>query len=386
MSEAEPRICATPPPQQAHAHRAGNIPARSKPTEVGMIPEDWEVARLGKIAPLAYGKGLPVGQRNQSGDIPVFGSNGVVGYHDSPLTNGPTIVIGRKGTAGAVHYSPIGCWPIDTTFYSSNRDPSLTKFRYYALNVLHLDRMDSESAVPGLNRSSVHSCLVAFPPLPEQRIIAEVLSDVDDLLESLDALIAKKRVIKQATMQQLLTGKTRLPGFSGEWETKRLGSTLTVRHGRSQQHLADPEGKYPILASGGEIGRTGHFLYDKPSVLIGRKGTIDEPQYVYSPFWTIDTLFYTEIAEGMSVKFLYYKFCMIPWRRYNEASGVPSLNSRTIENIEVNVPELDEQRAISAVVSDMDAEIAALEVRRNKNRAIKQGMMQQLLTGQVRLT
>ncbi len=208
---------------------------------------------------------------------------------------------------------------------------------------------------------------------------------MDGLLAALEALIAKKRAVKQAAMQQLLTGKSRLPGFSGEWETKRLGSVLTVRHGRSQRYVAGPDGKYPILASGGEIGRTNFFLYDKPSVLIGRKGTIDEPQYVSSPFWTVDTLFYTEIADGISAKFLYYKFCIIPWRSYNEASGVPSLNSRTIESIEVNLPKSDEQHAIADILSDMDAEIAALERRRDKTRAVKQSMMQQLLTGRVRL-
>jgi type I restriction enzyme S subunit len=139
------------------------------------------------------------------------------------------------------------------------------------------------------------------------------------------------------------------------------------------------------LASGGEIGRTNTALYDKPSVLIGRKGTIDDPRFVSIPFWTVDTLFYTEIATGYSAKFLYYLFCTIHWRNYNEASGVPSLNARTIESISAQLPLIDEQCAIATVLSDMDDEITALERRRDKTRAIKQGMMQQLLTGRVRL-
>ena len=128
-----------------------------------------------------------------------------------------------------------------------------------------------------------------------------------------------------------------------------------------------------------------HKHYDKPSVLIGRKGTIDEPQFVSSPFWTVDTLFFTEIGDHASSKFIFYKFCMISWRSYNEASGVPSLNARTIEDIEIRLPHVDEQNAIASVLSDMDTEIAALERQRDKSRAIKQGMMQQLLTGRVRL-
>ncbi|MXW63927.1 MAG: restriction endonuclease subunit S [Bacteroidetes bacterium SB0662_bin_6] len=261
------------------------------------------------------------------------------------------------------------------------------EFLYYLLSTLKSQMLGraAGSTFLEIGKRDLESIAISMPREDEQRAIAEALSDVDGLLAALEALIAKKRAIKQAVMQQLLTGKSRLPGFSGEWERKQLGSALTVRHGRSQRYITGPDGKYPILASGGEIGRTDVSLYDKPSVLIGRKGTIDDPQYVSSPFWTVDTLFYTEIADGMSVKFLYYKFCMIPWRSYNEASGVPSLNSRTIENIEVNLPKSDEQHAIAAVLSDMDAEITALEGRRDKTHAFKQGMMQQLLTGRVRL-
>jgi type I restriction enzyme S subunit len=230
-----------------------------------------------------------------------------------------------------------------------------------------------------------HQLPVVLPPLPEQRAIAEALSDVDGLLGGLERLIAKKRDLKQAAIQQLLTGQTRLPGFHGEWEVKTLGEVLTVRHGKSQHGIAASDGRFPILASGGEIGRTNAFLHDKASVLIGRKGTIDSPQYVDSPFWTVDTLFFTEIKGNAHAKFVFYKFTMISWRSYNEASGVPSLNARTIENIEVLLPPLPEQTAIAAVLSDMDAELAALEERREKTRLLKQGMMQELLTGRTRL-
>ena len=223
------------------------------------------------------------------------------------------------------------------------------------------------------------------PPIAEQRAIAGALSDVDALLTALDRLIAKKRDIKQAAMQQLLTGQTRLPGFEGEWEVKRLGEILSVRHGKSQHGVAKPDGRHPILASGGEIGKTDQFLYDRPSVLIGRKGTIDSPQYVESPFWTVDTLFFTEIGPSAVEIYVFFQFCMIDWMSYNEASGVPSLNARTIEAISVPFPSLSEQRAIAEILSDMDGELAALEERREKTRLLKQGMMQELLTGRVRL-
>ena len=226
---------------------------------------------------------------------------------------------------------------------------------------------------------------VLLPPLAEQLTIAGCLSDFDTLINCLDQLIAKKSDIKQAAMQELLTGQQRLPGFSGEWEVKRLGDVLRVRHGKNQSAIVVSDGKFPVLATGGEIGRTNTFLYDKPSVLIGRKGTIDRPIYRDEPFWTVDTLFYTEITKEAVPVFIYYKFLMIDWRSYNEASGVPSLNASTIEAVDIVIPDIPEQTAIAAILSDMDSEIIALETRRDKAHQLKHGMMQELLTGRIRL-
>lgn len=242
-----------------------------------------------------------------------------------------------------------------------------------------------QTGVPHTNLGILRAYKFPAPPLAEQQAIAAALSDADALLDGLTRLIAKKRDLKQAAMQQLLTGRTRLPGFNNPWKLRQLGEALTIRHGKSQRGVETEAGPYPILATGGQIGTASRWLYDKPSVLIGRKGTIDRPQFMDSPFWTVDTLFYSEIKGDHVAKFFYYLFTTIDWRRFNEASGVPSLNARTIENIEVAIPEHHEQAAIATVLSDMDAELAALETRRAKTQALKQAMMQSLLTGRIRL-
>ena len=130
-----------------------------------------------------YGKGLPASKRNPIGRVPVFGSNGIVGYHDSALTDGPTIIIGRKGTAGAVHYSPVPCWPIDTTFFVTGSDASLLRFKYYALRTLGFEHMNSDSAVPGLNRDAAHARELRVLKESEQRAIAHILGSLDDKIE-----------------------------------------------------------------------------------------------------------------------------------------------------------------------------------------------------------
>jgi type I restriction enzyme S subunit len=349
-----------------------------------MVNPEWKQVRLGQAITLQRGFDLPYRVR-RPGNIPIVTSSGFNGTHDQAQVPGPGVVTGRYGTIGEVFYIEEDFWPLNTTLFVKNFNGNDPLFISYLLRTIDFQSHSGKSGVPGVNRNDLHEIPILLPPLPEQRAIAVVLSDADKLIDALNNLIAKKRDLKQAAMQQLLTGKKRLPGFSGEWETKLLGEILRVRHGKSQREVISSGGKYPILATSGEIGRTNEYLYDQPSVLIGRKGTIDKPQFMDSPFWTIDTLFYTEIFNVACPKFIYYMFCMINWQGLNEASGVPSLNASTIEKIAMLLPQADEQTAIAGVLTDMDAEIAALEQRRDKTRVLKQGMMQELLTGNTRL-
>jgi len=166
-----------------------------------------------------------------------------------------------------------------------------------------------------------------------------------------------------------------------------LGEFLKVRHGRNQREIEVAEGRYPILATGGEIGRTNTPLYSRPSVLIGRKGTIDRPQFREEPFWTVDTLFYTEIAESVAdPRYVFYVFQTIDWMSLNEASGVPSLNTRTVEALSIALPDLAEQKLIAAALADADDHIASIERLIAKKQAMRQGVMQELLTGKTRLS
>jgi type I restriction enzyme S subunit len=144
---------------------------------------EWRETTIGEFAPFAYGKALPEHRRDSSGDVHVFGSNGVVGFHGEALTSGPTVIIGRKGTVGAVHYSRNPCWPIDTTFYVVDPDPEVLRFKYYLLKSLDLEHMNADSAVPGLNRDAAHALKISVPPLPEQRAIAHILGTLDDKIE-----------------------------------------------------------------------------------------------------------------------------------------------------------------------------------------------------------
>ena len=382
-----------------------------KKTEVGVIPEDWELRKLGDLATFRtgpFGSALHKSDYTSNG-VPVVNPMHIIDGHIVP-TQSMTIseqaantlsdfrlkpgevIIGRRGDMGrcAVVREEHRGWLCGTGSMlvrpAKNIDADFIQRILSSPSIVSaIEETSVGSTMINLNQATLSGLLIQTPSVAEQQAIAEALSDADALIESLDQLIAKKRQIKQGAMQELLTGKRRLPGFRGEWDAKRLGTLLTIRHGKSQKGVESIDGAYPILATGGQIGKTNQFLCDKPSVLIGRKGTIDQPQYMDTPFWTVDTLFYSDIHSKNNAKFLFYRFCLIDWMQYNEASGVPSLNARTIEDVEILCPELVEQTAIATILSDMDTELAALESRLAKARQIKQGMMQELLTGRIRL-
>lgn len=252
--------------------------------------------------------------------------------------------------------------------------------------VQHVDSAKTHTAIPHISPQDIRGFTITIPSdVKEQNRIGDVLAEAGDLTAALQRMIAKKQAVMQGMMQQLLSGKTRLAGFTRKWVDARLGDVLAVRHGKSQRAVEDSSGDYPILASGGQIGWARAPLYSKPSVLIGRKGTIDRPQYQDRPFWTVDTLFYTEISTTADPRFLYYMFLMVDWRSMSEASGVPSLSSTRVEGVEVRLPELDEQVAIREALDNAEREVRVVESRYDKARAVKTGMMQELLTGRTRL-
>lgn len=368
-----------------------------KQTEVGVIPEDWEVKELGLVASIATGTTPPTNNRNNYGDEYFFVSPADLGKGKYIIDTDKKLSqqgfnLSRKYPSNSILFtcigSTIGKAGISQIELTSNQqinavfpnDSYSSDYLYYFLNFNSpkIKLGASEQAVPMINKTEFSKTIVVLPTKSEQTAIATALSDTDALISSLEKLIAKKRSVKQGAMQELLKPKE-------GWKVKKLGEVLKIRHGKSQKEVEDKNGIYPILGTGGLMSYTNSFLYDKPSVLIGRKGTIDKPQYMDTPFWTVDTLFFTEIFEGYSPKYIYYVFNLIDWYSFNEASGVPSLNAKTIENIEKKFPSFTEQTRIATILSDMDGEIAGLEDKLSKYTQVKQGMMQELLTGRVRL-
>jgi type I restriction enzyme S subunit len=239
---------------------------------------------------------------------------------------------------------------------------------------------------------------VPVPPTDaEQLAIAQALSDVNGLLGGLDRLIVKKRDLKHAMMQQLLTGKTRLPGFTGKWAVKTLEQSAQcldgVRVPLNEAQRAAMQGDYPYCGANGVLDYVNGYVIDDDIILMAEDGGYFD-EYEKRPIayrmkgkcWVNNHAHILKAKSGFDQGLLFYSLVHKNILRFLASGTRAKLNKSELNKIEVRVP-LDEteQAAIAEVLSDMDAEIAALEQRREKTRGLKQAVMQELLTGKTRL-
>ena len=265
-----------------------------------------------------------------------------------------------------------------------------------------------------LNQGILSRVQIPYAPLPEQRAIAEALSDVDALLGALDRLIAKKRDLKQATMQQLLTppragqaGQTRLPGFKGEWEVKRLGEVAEMRSGGtpSSSVPAYYDGDIPWVSisdmtKGGKVisnternltnagfANSAAQMFPDGTVLYAMYASLGECSIAGISLCSSQAILGIRPKGNLDREFLYYFLVSLKpiVKSLGQQGTQANLNKKMVQDFLLPFPPFPEQTAIAGVLSDMDVELAALEQRRKKTRALKQGMMQELLTGKKRL-
>ena len=405
----------TKPAPNLSANDSAFLSPRYKRTEIGVIPTDWDVMRIGSLFDVKAGSDFdPTNSSEVQGDnypYPIYANSlsqqGLYGFCNYAQSQIGSITITARGTLGKAFYR-------DTPFVAIGRllvlEPMVSMdARFFSEYINYGVHFAVESTgVPQLTAPQVARYSVPVPPKSEQRAIAEALSDVDGLFQSLDALIAKKRAIKQAAMQQLLTGKTRLLGFSGAWETRRLGELGNIKNGATPStqigaywngpipwciptDITATPGKY-LLATERSITETGlascaASLLPVGTLLLCSRATIGEVKIATFPVCTNQGFKPLVCKDNVSNEFLYYLLLTLKPQLIKRATGSTFLEigKRDLASIELPVPPESEQRAIATVLSDMDAEIAALERRRDKISVVKQGMMQQLLTGRIRL-
>jgi type I restriction enzyme S subunit len=407
-------------------------PARQQ-TETEAFPTEWSIEPLGKHATFRTG---PFGSALHKSDyttdgVPVVNPMHIVDGRIAPTRTMTVteraannlsdfrmrpgeIVIGRRGDMGRCavvqeHHAGWLCGTGSMIIRPLNADPD---FLQRVLSSPRVTTAIEDSSVgttmANLNQGILADLRIQFPPLREQRAIARALSDVDALLDGLDRLITKKRDLKQAAMQQLLTGQNRLPGFHGEWEGKRLGDLAEIVSGGTPR-TTEPSywnggikwctptditgfpGKYltetgRTLSRAG-LDRSGATLLPPGALLLCSRATIGDLKIAGTEVCTNQGFKSLICHPEVSNEFLYYKLLTMKQQMVGRAFGSTFLeiSTRNVSALEIMTPSHVEQVAIAAVLSDMDAELEALEARLDKTRALKRAMMQELLTGRTRL-
>lgn len=403
-----------------------------KQTDAGVIPDDWDVKQLGELSSVSAGGTPSRSNANYwGGDIPWITTTEIdfrliteseqfitsLGLKNSAAKLMPAGALlmalygqgktrGKVGVLGFEAATNQACAAIILKKGYSRE----YAFHYLASQYDEIRKLSNTGNQENLNGALVRSIPVLLPPLSEQSAIATALSDVDALLSSLDALIAKKRDIKQAAMQQLLTGKTRLPGFEKEWTVKRLDRLANIRSGGTPSTTVSQfwdggipwctptditrlgGGKYLLdtsrqITSEG-LSNSSAELIPANSVVMTSRATIGECAINLKPVTTNQGFKNFVPFEDADVNFLYYLLQTQKQGFIQLCAGSTFLEigKTQLAAYKVRLPSTKaEQTAIAEVLSDMDAELAALEARRDKTRLLKQGMMQELLTGKTRL-
>ena len=392
-----------------------------------MVSREWITVPLGKIATLQRGYDLP-NRLRRPGAVPIITSSGIGGTHNAAMVSGPGVVTGRYGTIGEVFYIESDFWPLNTTLFVRDFHGNDPLFVSYLLRTIDFQIHSGKSGVPGVNRNDLHEVVVSVPPTKaEQEAIAEALSDADVLIESLEQLIAKKRQIKQGAMQELVTGKKRLPGFATkpgykqtevgmipeDWACLSLnalvapGSSITYGIVQAGPHV---ESGVPYIKTGDMSGRVlptdGLSKTSREIAARYPRSTLRTGELVYSIRASVGAVHCVpleldganltqgtaRIAPNPNVFPLYLlnalrsAACQSWIDRNAKGSTYREITLETLRALPVPTPPtLAEQQAIAAILSDMDAEVTTLEEKLTKAHQLKQGMMQELLTGRIRL-
>ncbi|MCD8385641.1 MAG: restriction endonuclease subunit S [Bacteroidales bacterium] len=389
---------------------------RFKYTDIGPIPEDWEVYKLGNLGLFSKGKGISRAEA-QTGSIPAIRYGEIYTIHNDYIKSFHSFIsesVASRSiplTMGQILFTCSGETKEDiakaVAFLGNEKayvggdiivlTPKIecsSQFLGYLCNTANTNKQKAEAAqgdaVVHIASESVKNIIIPLPPFDEQERIAEALSDVDALIAELDKLIAKKRLIKQGAMQQLLTGHTRLPGFSDPWENLTIKNAGYFKSGdfTNPQFISSyqNESLFPCYGGNGLRGYTPFHNYDGVKIVVGRVGALcGNVHLTAGPFQATEhaLIFFPSIP--INIPWLAYLLSFMELGQYAIGNAQPVLTQSNLSELEISLPSLSEQRAIATILSDLDSEIFFMEQKKSRYQLIKQGMMQQLLTGRIRL-
>ena len=348
-----------------------------------MKMEEWKKCKLGEFFELHRGYDLTKSEIKE-GPYPVVCSTSIMGYHNEYKVKAPGVVIGRSGTLGEVQFIDTDYWPHNTSLYVSDFKGNSPKFIKYFLQLFGTGNVGGGSAVPTLNRNHLQALTVRVPPLPTQQKIAAILSSLDDKIELNNKINTNLEQQAGALFKNWFVDFEPFGGkMPEEWKVGKLSNLITVKYGKDHKKLDD--GKYPVYGSGGIMRYVDKFLYDKESVLIPRKGTLNNVFYINEPFWSVDTMFYTEMKKENIAKYVYFFVKGKDLNAMNAGSAVPSMTTEILNAMEVVIPDDDQLEKFEAIVSAMFKKMKQCIMENEKLISLRDTLLPKLINGEILL-
>ena len=346
------------------------------------MKEDWKECKLGDVLTIKYGKNQKAVE-SPTGTIPIYGTGGLMGYSTKSLYDKPSILIGRKGTINKVKYIDEPFWTVDTLFYSViNETLACPKFLYYQLSLIDFLKYNEGTTIPSLRTETLNRIEVFLPPLATQQKIAQILSSLDDKIELNNKINDNLEQQAQAIFKSWFVDFEPFGGKMPEgWKVGKLSDLITVKYGKDHKKLND--GNYPVYGSGGIMRYVEKFLYDKESVLIPRKGTLNNVFYINEPFWSVDTMFYTEMKKENIAKYVYFFVKGKDLNSMNAGSAVPSMTTEILNAIEVVIPSDEYLEKFENIVSPMFKQIKQCIIENENLASIRDTLLPKLMNGEI---
>ena len=371
------------------------------------VPEGWRRVRLGEILSFRNGKSPQI---VNGGTYPIYGSNGLIGFTNDYFLDGVFLLVGRVGASGETHLVSGKVWASDNCLIGECKSDTTPVFIYYLLKYLDLKKFITQTAQPLITQSFVNNLQIILPPLPEQHKIAEILETIDNAIEKTGRIIEKYKRIKQGLMQDLLTRgiaesdelgvrsyelrdekkhrfkNSPLGRIPEEWEVVELGEVFKLKSGMTRPCDTSESGNYPIYGGNGILGYTNEKNFDIETIIIGRVGEYCGVVYIASGGWVTDNALYVVVKKrDYNNLFLCYLLNYVNLNQYSAETGQPLMTQSIVYKIQIPLPPLPEQKRIASILFQIDEAIEKEKKYKEKLERIKRGLMEDLLTGKVRV-
>ena len=345
------------------------------------MPDHWQSTTLAEVAKIKQGETIAV-KTLAGGPHPVYGANGIVGWHHLGNTLEETVALGCRGSCGTVHIAPVDSF-LSNNVMGLRAVDGKTTVGFLAV-MLEVADLRNQGVISGavqeqITRRSLSLLTVMLPPMPEQRRIVDLVGSIDNYIDALQGQIDATRTARQGVLSELLSN----PG--DDWEATTLGDVAVFEYGKALRE-ADRDGRgFPVLGSAGEIGRHSVPLVPNgPVIIVGRKGTGSAGSVHWSeePCFVIDTAYWVRIiAEHLSPEFAYLAISSLNLTLLSVNTGVPGLNRDRAYSQFLRLPPLSEQQRIVGLIGSFDEQIAALETQIDAARGTRSGVLSELLSG-----